>query len=169
MLSHRSESNEGLSGAVLPMTKTPPTLEVLPFQQPLGISLAAPVNRATREDLQQRASQSRLGRIDCDVCALCSKIAQVPQRRLTSRLSDAGLRCRQTKLIYLNHRLLPGLPKMHPVIAQSSCWNSARRPHRRCPSILVSRIDPISTQIKASPDLHRLTAPGLGPRSRRHA
>jgi hypothetical protein len=34
--------------------------------------------------------------------------------RLTMRLSDAGLRQRQTKLIYLNHRSLLGSPKTRP-------------------------------------------------------
>jgi len=48
------------------------------------------------------------------------------------------------------------------VIAQSSSWNSARRPHRRCHSILASRIDPISTQIKASRELHSPAAPRTG-------
>jgi hypothetical protein len=92
MLSRRSESNEDLSAAALPMTKTLPKLEVPQFQQSSGISPAAPASRATREDLQQRASQSRPRRTGCDGCAQCSKTVQVPQLCLVIRLSDAEMR-----------------------------------------------------------------------------
>lgn len=87
------------------MTRKLPMSEVPQFQRSLGISPAPPVSTTTKEDLPRKASQSRLRRIGCDVCALCSKTAQVPQRGLTMRLSDAGLRRRPTKLIYPDHRL----------------------------------------------------------------
>jgi hypothetical protein len=38
-----------------------------------------------------------------------SRITACIAGRLTMRLSDAGLRCSQTKLIYPNHRLPPWL------------------------------------------------------------
>jgi hypothetical protein len=41
--------------------------------------------------------------------------------RLTIRLSDAGMRCRQTKLIYPHHRSLLGSPKTRPAIARTDC------------------------------------------------
>jgi hypothetical protein len=43
-------------------------------------------------------------------------------KSLEMRLSDAGLRRRQTKLVYLNHRLPPWLTEdASPAIARTDC------------------------------------------------
>src|SRR5580698_3908485 len=51
------------------------------------------------------------------ICIMCIYVKNLPRRRirkLTMRLSDAGLRHHKPKLLYPDHRLPPWLPKARP-------------------------------------------------------